>query len=106
MIEASLEADGIRSPDGTQGLNILFNALPSLFHRDIRSSELLWHPSLAQTGNCPPIAQAVERGEAPTKQNRRLEWSIDDACAQLDAFFARRYITQPLNSPIGYLLRI
>src|SRR5260370_17027413 len=84
MIEVSLEADGIWSPDGTQGFNILFDALASLFERDIGGGELLWHPSLTETGNRPSIAQAVERSEAPTKQNRRLEGGIDDAVPHLD----------------------
>ena len=51
MIEASLVADRIWSPNGMQGFDILFYALSSLFDRDIGGSELLLHPSLAETGD-------------------------------------------------------
>jgi hypothetical protein len=37
----------------------------------------LWHPSLTETGDSPSIAQAVERSEASTEQNRRIAGSIN-----------------------------
>ena len=56
---------------------------------------------MAQTGNRPTIAEAVERGEAPGKQHWRLEWGIDDAGAQFDALRVGCHVAERFEMTSG-----